>query len=273
MSELKYLSDGRKVSVVGKINKTEFIVQEVFVTDKGDEIPSGENFTAKSLHDSPVQSWKEKELAKVENRYDKAQEEIKTIERELRVMKGKRQGHVDILSQNEKIIRLLNDCNIDDMADILMGNIKYIVDDNYGLNVKEFEDGLFAWDSSYGDRSYEGLKMMSLYALQSSRYASGRRCAVRISNYTDGSGSERGFKFLKGDKELHAFLTDLVESKYKEGKLTIEVIIASSKYITVPESYIKEVKQVRVDAIRKSYEDTKKVNKDRVEKQLRELAL
>ena len=67
MSDLKFLSDGRKVSVIGKINKTEFIVQEVFVTASGDEIPSGENFTAKSLHDAPVQSYKEKEAARQPN--------------------------------------------------------------------------------------------------------------------------------------------------------------------------------------------------------------
>ena len=80
MSELKYLSDGRKVSVIGKINKTEYIVQEVFITESGDEIPSGENFTAKSLHDAPVLSWKENEAKKVESRYEKANNEIKVIE-------------------------------------------------------------------------------------------------------------------------------------------------------------------------------------------------
>lgn len=271
MSELKYLSDGRKVSVVGKINKTEFIVQEVFVTDNGDEIPSGENFTAKSLHDAPVQSWKEKELAKIESRHDKAKEEIKTIEKELKVMKGKRQGHVDILSQNEKIISLLNACNIDDMADILMGNIKYIVEDCYGLNVKEFEDGLFSWDNHFGDRSYEGLKMMSLYALKSSRYMSDRRCAVRISNYTDGSGSERGFTLLKGDKELHRFLFELVESKYKEGKLTLDIVREAAKYITVPESYAQEIKQSKRKEIQDSYESSLKINKQIMDEKLKEL--
>lgn len=272
MSELKYLSDGRKVSVVGKINKTEFIVQEVFVTDKGDEIPSGENFTAKSLNDAPVQSWKEKELANVESRYDKAKQEIKVIEKELKLMKGKRQGHVDILSQNKKIISLLNDCNIDDMADILMGNIKYIIESSgYGLHVKEFEDGLFSWDNHYGDRSYEGLKMMSLYALKSSPYMSDRRCGVRISNYTDGSGSERGFTLLKGDKELQEFLFELIESKYKDGKLTLEIVCEAAKYITVPESYIQEIKQSKRKEIQDFYDNSQKTNKQSMDKKLKEL--
>jgi hypothetical protein len=36
--EIKYLSDGRKVVVVGQLNQTETIVQEVFVTEAGDEL-------------------------------------------------------------------------------------------------------------------------------------------------------------------------------------------------------------------------------------------
>ncbi|VGD33408.1 Uncharacterised protein [Klebsiella pneumoniae] len=55
--EIKYLSDGRKVVVVGQLNQTETIVQEVFVTEAGDELPGGERFVTKSLHDVPVESW------------------------------------------------------------------------------------------------------------------------------------------------------------------------------------------------------------------------
>jgi len=64
MSEFKFLNDGRKVKVIGKLNNQEMIVQEIFVTKSGDEIPSGESFTAKSLHDEPVLSYKDKEAMK-----------------------------------------------------------------------------------------------------------------------------------------------------------------------------------------------------------------
>ena len=59
--DFKYLTDGRKVIVVGKLNNQDTIVQEIFVTKDGSEIPSGENFVVKSLHDEPVESWKKKE--------------------------------------------------------------------------------------------------------------------------------------------------------------------------------------------------------------------
>ncbi|HEI9857545.1 TPA: hypothetical protein SLO96_000850 [Proteus mirabilis] len=60
--ETKFLSDGRKVAVLGKLNTTESIVQEIFVTDSGVEIPSGENFTTKSLHDEPEKATKKESL-------------------------------------------------------------------------------------------------------------------------------------------------------------------------------------------------------------------
>lgn len=76
MSEIKYTSDGRKVVVIGRLNNTEMIVQEVFVRDDGSEIPSGEQFTAKGLHDAPVKSWQEKHSEKMTARYDELQQQV-----------------------------------------------------------------------------------------------------------------------------------------------------------------------------------------------------
>jgi len=67
---IKYTSDGKKVLVVGKLNAQETIVQEIFISNDN-EIPSGENFVVKSLHDAPAVSWKEKNLKDFEDRYEK----------------------------------------------------------------------------------------------------------------------------------------------------------------------------------------------------------
>lgn len=84
MSELKFTSDGKKVVVIGSLNSQEKIVQEIFVVD-GSEIPSGEHFVVKSLHDAPVISWKEQELKKLNDRYDsdkrKFESEIESLTR------------------------------------------------------------------------------------------------------------------------------------------------------------------------------------------------
>ena len=39
---IKYTTDGKKVVVIGDLNQTEKIVQEIYVTDDGCEIPQGE---------------------------------------------------------------------------------------------------------------------------------------------------------------------------------------------------------------------------------------
>ena len=49
LPEFKYTAQGKKVRIMGKLNSTEYIVQEVFVDDKGNEIPAGENFVTKNL--------------------------------------------------------------------------------------------------------------------------------------------------------------------------------------------------------------------------------
>ena len=68
---IKYTTDGRKVVIIGDLNQTEKIVQEIFVTEDGAEIPSGERFVVKSLLDTPAKSWKEKNIADLEARYEK----------------------------------------------------------------------------------------------------------------------------------------------------------------------------------------------------------
>lgn len=70
MENIKYTTDGKKVVVIGDLNQTEKIVQEIFVTNNGDEIPSGERFVVKSLLDEPAKSWKELKLEQIEKDYD-----------------------------------------------------------------------------------------------------------------------------------------------------------------------------------------------------------
>lgn len=80
MKNIKYTTDGKKVVVIGDLNQTEKIVQEIFVTNNGDEIPSGERFVVKSLLDEPSKSWKEKMLEQIEKDYT-----TKTCEWELKI--------------------------------------------------------------------------------------------------------------------------------------------------------------------------------------------
>lgn len=73
---IKYTTDGKKVVVLGDLNSNEKIVQEIFITPSGNELPGGENFVVKSLLDEPAKSWKEEEIAKLEKRYNDRKREI-----------------------------------------------------------------------------------------------------------------------------------------------------------------------------------------------------
>lgn len=53
---IKYTKEGKKVAIVGKINNTQWIVQEIFVSGDN-EFPSGENFVVTSLLDVPAETY------------------------------------------------------------------------------------------------------------------------------------------------------------------------------------------------------------------------
>lgn len=272
MSDLKFLSDGRKVSVIGKINKTEFIVQEIFVTESGDEIPSGENFTAKSLHDTPVQSYKEKEAIKVEARLEKAKQEEEFLNKEIKVLSGKRSGYADILKQNAKFLQLFGEYDNDYLADVLMGNIKYCVKESYGwYNVSTFEDNLFSWGYGYDAESYKGLNMMQVFALTSSDYVSNRKCRVSISRYPEGSGSDSDYKFFKDKSDLEDYLLDEYYKQFKEGNLTLKIIKDLQQWIHIDDVDIEIVKQKEIDRLIASQEKEVKGVTERYSKQISSL--
>ena len=69
--DVKYTTDGKKVVVLDKLNNTDFIVKEVFVSESGKEFEGGEKFVCKSLLDEPAKSWKEKKLEELESRYER----------------------------------------------------------------------------------------------------------------------------------------------------------------------------------------------------------
>lgn len=79
----KYTTDGRKVAIVGKLNNTETIVQEIFVSENGSEIPAGENFVVKSLLDAPAKSWKETQIENIEKQYNSAKDNLEKATNEL----------------------------------------------------------------------------------------------------------------------------------------------------------------------------------------------
>lgn len=186
MSNIKYTSDGRKVAVIGKLNAEQTIVQEIFVSN-GQEIPSGENFVVKSLHDAPAVSWKDNDLKKQEERYEREtkrlKDELESQSRRLGIAKEKAKAHADSL------MAFANKAGVEQLETLkkfLSGEITHLYKAGYCPEIFEWADDLESFDTdndSWNRRvKINGMKLVSLFG-----YSDGN-LAYRLHTYRDGSG-------------------------------------------------------------------------------------
>lgn len=183
MSETKFLNDGRKVAIIGKLNNTEWIVKEVFVTESGDEIPSGESFTTKSVHDTPVESYYKKEERRQKESTHRAKQELEKTRKEIKKYNDLLKAKKDILANSPELKDLVGD-KARILAMFMTGTVNYLVLDNYRLTKPvKMEDQIISFDSGWGERRYEAIKLCSVLG------KSGGELEYRIHRYCDGSGS------------------------------------------------------------------------------------
>lgn len=76
---------------------------------------------------------------------------------------------------------------------------------------------------------------------------------------------------LRGDDELAIFLHDLIETNHKDGKLTMSTIKEASKYITVPQLYIDEIKEKDINQAKARFNKAQEDNKRMLDKSLKDL--
>ena len=235
--EAKYLSDGRKVVVIGQLNNVESIVQEVFVSDSGDQIPSGEKFTVKSLHDEPVKSWKEREAAKVDAIYLRKKDELSGIEREIRDMRSKRSSHAKIISSNLRQINELENLDVGILADVMARNIKWVCSVNWSWEKVMTFDEFIEVRNTYDD----GVKLISVHAKND------KTLMYKVGSYSDGSGSDSEYKFFNCKKDLKAFLLNRYEEDSKNGYMTVAKFDAINSMLKLPVSVRESLLQVEID--------------------------
>jgi hypothetical protein len=216
MSEFKYLSDGRKVQIVGKLNNVEYIVQEIFVTAAGDEVPSGERFTTKSLHDAPVISYYKKEEERAKQSLERVKKEINGAHDRLRELEIKQAALKSVYSSAFKAVKDTNNADLQILFDFLEGNIKWVVELGYSLNEPiPFMD--FITTREYN--RFESVRLISLFG------RSDGALNWRMSQYSDPSGSYwKECKFFKTHEEAVNCVQEIALFRLEEGKLTNEEI-------------------------------------------------
>lgn len=187
MTDIKYTDDGKKVLIVGKLNAQQTIVQEIFVS-AGQEIPSGENFVVKSLHDAPAESWKEKNLRELEARYKKQKKEleqqINQQHQRLTMIKDKAKHHADALF---KFVDKADEGSLDLLKKVMSGQITHIFVSGYSPEIFEWDGGkgIYEEDRDYDRVQIKGIKLLSLYG-----YSDGD-LEYRLHTYRDGSGGSQ----------------------------------------------------------------------------------
>ena len=235
--ETKFLSDGRKVVICGKINQTEYIVQEIFVTKDGGEIPSGENFTAKSLHDTPVESWKVKEEKKLEALMEKRKQEIDALDKKIKDLEIKRSSSAEWLKRNNFLQEKLPEFDWDYFSDVMSGNMKYAVCAEYELRIEELDKVCDDCDSIYYSKSFSGLKAMSL-VYKYDIHSNSKSYKFEVGRYSDGTGGSVPWVFCKDKQDLQRIVDECIQTKFDEGRLTLANAREVMKYVNVDPSII-----------------------------------
>lgn len=176
---MKYTTDGKKVVVIGKLNATETIVQEIFVGTDGSEIPSGEQFVTKSLHDKPVVSWSEKRTAEIKAALARWEKQLDDVMTRVRVEERKAHARINALSV---VATKATAESFALLEDFVAGRITHVlIDCEYGdCRIALFND-LVSEDREYP----EYIKLLSLFG------KSDGTLQWRIHQYYDYSGSSR----------------------------------------------------------------------------------
>lgn len=182
----KFTSDGRKVLVVGKLNATEHIVQEIFVAANGQEIASGENFVVKGLHDAPVESWKAKDLREREQRYEKDKAEL---ERRRAEMHRKLNGAIEKARMRASALldfaANAEDSQLQRLRAFVSGEITHLFIDGSDRCIATWDsDTMFQIDNDYGRSKIDAIKLVSLLG------RSDGRLDYKLHRYYDGSGRD-----------------------------------------------------------------------------------
>ncbi|EPM8193889.1 hypothetical protein ACTRMU_004723, partial [Yersinia enterocolitica] len=200
-----------------QLNNQETIVQEVFVTAAGDELPGGERFVVKSLHDVPVESYLSKEKARQEAALAKAKAAIESVNREISDTRNKLSLYRDMLKQVKAFADNIEEQDLSHFVNVMTGQLNYAVQADYRIpKIEKFSEYMSVIDNSYGNKRYQGLKMMSVLG------NSDGRIELRVNRWGDGSGSYSDVTFFKTYEEARDFVKSSALKLLEIGSLSVE---------------------------------------------------
>ena len=227
--EIKYTTDGKKVVVIGSLNSQEKIVQEIFIID-GSEIPSGEHFVVKSLHDAPAISWKEQELVKLNERYEREKKQYESdIDKNYKAYKTKYDELSAKLQYAGAALKNVSEKSFETLVDYITGEIKWIVIEHYNMDLIPIEQ----FHQMYENK----LRLISLFGKDDGTFT------YAVGDYYDYSGGNKKFHPFKNYNDA---LVKLEEILLKKGVSDINLKVANKFGIKYPKEEIIKYKEEKI---------------------------
>lgn len=206
--QYKYTKDGKKVAVIGALNSTEIIVQEVFVHD-GTEFPAGEHFTVRSLLDVPAETYQAAKAKELRDDILRMAAEKDRISRELSGLRAKQ----EMAFTKVKWISGISDQEVQDAIDRIAAMVRgeythvLMISRSGKIELHEWTVDTFA---SWRDRGeFDGFRLVSLFGEWNGRL----KLDWRVNTYRDGSGSDTRFVPCKSLEEAKAHARGVIYAK------------------------------------------------------------
>jgi hypothetical protein len=240
-TEIKFTSDGKKVVVLGKLNSTDYIVQEIFIID-GSEIPSGEHFVTKSLHDAPAVPWKEKNLRDIEANYEtrkrSIEADINSLEKKYKSFRDRVQLHV---SDCASVLKEMDSGLFEDLVSVCSRRISHVVMNAYEVPmITDFD--------TFQDTNEYGLKLLTLWGYQNG--SGSVKYSWKINEYPDGSGRDRLCFFCQSFDEAKRVAVELLS---ENDEYSNKIILALREYgAPIDPEKLSRFKEKQISCIQKT---------------------
>jgi hypothetical protein len=232
--ESKFLSDGRKVAVIGKLNNTEWIVQEIFVSANGDEIPAGESFVAKSLLDAPAESYKQREEKMVLERKKRAEADLERINAKIRDADIRLSAKTAMLANSPELSGLMGEKSRL-LAAFMTGKIEYVVQKSWEIEKpKRLEDLICSIKSDYGHTKFDGIKLLSVLG------GSKGSLLFNLHRYSDSSGSSTEIYPFETYEQAIEKIREIAAEKISSERLSFKDLLVCQEMGIVFNSETKE---------------------------------
>ncbi|MEL4017023.1 hypothetical protein, partial [Dryocola clanedunensis] len=158
-----------------------------------------------------------KEKARQEAELAKAKAQIESVNREIADTKNKLSLYRDQLKQVKAFADHIDEQDLNHFVDVMTGQLNYAVPADYRIpKIERFSEYMSVIENSYGNKRYEGLKMMSVLG------NSDGKIGLRVNRWGDGSGGYSDVTFFKTYEEAQEFVKSCAMKLLESGSLRVE---------------------------------------------------